>query len=109
MEDKPREAFYTLSASTFVTTPITAITISAGTYYSGTTNLYHYSPYNTTDNKNCLIKGIEIPKYAGAYDITGQGGIKYPHSINFSFHKKPFFIHRFFARILLGWKWVDSE
>ncbi len=46
-------------------------------------------------------------KVVGGYDITGiEGGTG---SIVFNMTKKPLLIHRFFCRILLGWKWVNEK
>ena len=45
------------------------------------------------------------PKNVGGYDITG-GSTAY---IVFFMTKKPNVVHRFFCRLLLGWKWIDEE
>jgi len=48
---------------------------------------------------------IQTPKSVGGYDITG-GSEQY---IVFFMTKKPNVVHRFFCRLLLGWKWIDEE
>ena len=48
---------------------------------------------------------IQTPKTVGGYDITG-GSTGY---IIFNMTKKPNVVHRFFCRLLLGWKWTDED
>jgi hypothetical protein len=45
-----------------------------------------------------------IPDYKGVYQL-GKGN----STFNISFQHKPFFIHRWFMRLLLGFKWVDKK
>ena len=45
---------------------------------------------------------IAPPKPVGRYEIGGRYGMHVVLS------KKPIWIHRFFARLLLGWKWRDE-
>lgn len=46
---------------------------------------------------------VFLPTHAGGYQIGDENG-----SVTFNIGKKPNFIHRFFTRVLLGWKWIDS-
>lgn len=55
---------------------------------------------------DCFI-AVGNKKIVGGYDITGIGGGT--GSIVFNMTKKPLLIHRFFCRILLGWKWVNEK
>lgn len=57
--------------------------------------------------KPTVTCSIENKKTVGGYDITGIGGGY--GSIILSMTKKPAFIHRFFCRVLLGWKWIDQR
>ncbi len=50
------------------------------------------------------LKSIEVPKYVGAYQITGEGNEK--NSMRFMFVNKPNVINRLFCRLLLGWVWI---
>jgi hypothetical protein len=43
---------------------------------------------------------IIVPQYAGAYMINNNA--------SFNLTKKPNAFHRFFTKLLLGWKWQDS-
>jgi len=52
------------------------------------------------DKKYDGIKFI-LPNYVGMYEVV--------EGIHFSTTKKPNFIHRFFSKLLLGWKWVDNK
>tara|TARA_R110000822_G_scaffold305940_1_gene431959 strand:+ start:2337 stop:2516 length:180 start_codon:yes stop_codon:yes gene_type:complete len=52
------------------------------------------------------LKRVEVPKYVGAYQITGKGSEA--NSMRFLFVKKPNLINRFFCRILLGWVWIGE-
>jgi|TARA_R110000764_G_scaffold229077_1_gene319833 hypothetical protein len=52
------------------------------------------------------LKQVEVPKYVGAYQITGKGSEA--NSMKFLFVKKPNLVNRFFCRILLGWVWIDE-
>lgn len=45
---------------------------------------------------------IGAPKYVGYYDII-------PGEFSIYLRKKPNFIHRWFTRVLLGWKWKDTS
>ena len=40
--------------------------------------------------------------YVGYYDII-------PGEFSIYLRKKPNFIHRWFTRVLLGWKWTDTK
>jgi hypothetical protein len=52
------------------------------------------------------LKQVEVPKYVGAYKITGKGSEA--NRMKFLFVKKPNLVNRFFCRILLGWVWIDE-
>ena len=54
--------------------------------------------YSLIDNNLSLT--INYEPYVGYYDII-------PGEFKISFKRKPNFIHRWFTRILLGWKWYD--
>lgn len=49
---------------------------------------------------NFKIQDPTPTKFIGGY-IIGEG-------LQFNFTKKPFFLHRWFCRILLGWKWTNT-
>lgn len=56
---------------------------------------------------NCQFRGssnITIPKYVGAYEI----GNTY-HKFSFALTYKPNFIHRFFMKLLLDFRWIDYK
>ena len=42
------------------------------------------------------------PAYVGYYDII-------PGEFSIYLKKKPNFIHRWFTRVLLGWRWKDTK
>jgi hypothetical protein len=42
------------------------------------------------------------PKYAGYYSIGDK-------ALCIHFQTKPHFIHRLFTKVLLGWKWYDTN
>lgn len=50
-----------------------------------------------------LFTEIKTPEYKGKYCLGGETGVC------FYFEKKPFFIHRWFMRLLLGFKWYNNE
>lgn len=54
--------------------------------------------YSLIDNNLSLT--INYDPYVGYYDII-------PGEFKISFKRKPNIIHRWFTRILLGWKWYD--
>jgi hypothetical protein len=47
--------------------------------------------------------GIQQPVYEGRYQI-GDGSL----NVSFSIGKKPHYIHRWFCKWCLGWKWIDN-
>lgn len=44
---------------------------------------------------------ITAPQYVGQWEI-GNGGLLVP------LERKPLWLHRVMARLLLGWEWVDA-
>lgn len=42
-------------------------------------------------------------KYVGGYRIGGPTGLQ------INSEKKPIWLHRMMARVLLGWVWIDGE
>jgi len=50
-----------------------------------------------------LSNGIQQPVYEGRYQI-GDGSL----NVSFSIGKKPHYIHRWFCKWCLGWKWIDN-
>jgi hypothetical protein len=42
-----------------------------------------------------------LPKPVGAWQIGG--------SVYYQMTKKPIWLHRVMARVLLGWVWIDGE
>jgi hypothetical protein len=53
----------------------------------------------TRENDMPILNGIELPKYIWSYELF--------YWTNIATTKKPNFIHRFFCRLLLWWKWID--
>ncbi len=55
--------------------------------------------YSSTTTPSYQI--LKNPEFVGRYEIT------------FNFHvylqAKPFWLHRYMSRILLGWKWEDTK
>ena len=54
---------------------------------------------------NVKIQGVSpffYPKYAGYYSIGDK-------ALCIHFKAKPHFIHRLFTKVLLGWKWYDTN
>jgi hypothetical protein len=49
------------------------------------------------------IKLLPNPKYVGGYRIGGDA-----YYTQFMLVRKPIWLHRVMARLLLGWKWIDS-
>lgn len=47
------------------------------------------------------FRGIELPKYVASVEISG--------GVVFNLTKKPNRVHRFFARVLLGFKYFDLK
>ena len=82
------------------------------------------SKKRTFKPKNRVIKEVEIKEVDDIDNMVMRSEEVYPrlikkqkqvgsYRIGKSFHvffeKKPSQIHRFFTRILLGWKWVDNN
>lgn len=51
--------------------------------------------------KPFISEGIKVKKSAGSYNVG--------KSFHIYFDKKPILIHRFFTKLLLGWKWRDQK
>jgi hypothetical protein len=60
--------------------------LPTGSMYSDTTNLSYQ---------------IHNPQYVGGYHITPN--------FHVYLQTKPFWLHRYMTRILLGWKWKDTK
>ena len=56
---------------------------------------------NWVDLKNHFI---ELPKSIGGYAMGEK-----QHCIKFMLTKKPICLHRYFCKLLLGWRWEDEK
>jgi len=63
----------------------------------------NYSEEMRVDSDNTLrFNGfVTPPKPVGAWRIGG--------SVYYQMNKKPIWLHRIMARVLLGWEWIDGE
>ena len=64
--------------------------------------------FNIADNRPVLtVVGLNTPKPVGTWHIgmmSDGNGWRYS-GVSFGMHYKPHWLHRFFTRLLLGWKW----
>lgn len=51
--------------------------------------------------KKALPGSLRLPPSAGAY-VVGETTYLY-------YSKRPLWVHRFFCKLLLGWKWEDTK
>lgn len=54
--------------------------------------------------ENDKFLGLKVPE---TFPTNYVGGWIVASGIQFNTTKKPFFLHRWFCRILLGWKWTN--
>lgn len=64
------------------------------------TQEHSYAEKCEITNNSLAFKSITFPQYKGGYYLESYG---------IMFEKKPKCFHRFFMRVLLGFKWKDNE
>ena len=55
----------------------------------------------TLDTTNLNYQILKNPEYVGKYEITPN--------FHVYLQTKPFWLHRYMTKILLGWVWVDQK